>query len=95
MASACLLRIQLHFPGCRSLKEKRQRLKGLRSRLGQAANLAVCESGHQNAHQRSEWSIIAIATESAAVDRSLTRAERLLEQTLDAQLAGAQRQWLC
>lgn len=95
MASACLLRIQLHFPGCRSLKEKRQRLRGLRSRLGQTANLAVCESGHQNAHQRSEWSIIAIATESAAVDRTLTQAERLLEQTLDAQLTGAQRQWLC
>ena len=95
MASACLLRIQLHFTGCRSLKEKRRRLKGLRSRLGKTANLALCESGHQDAHQRSEWSLIAIATESAAVDRTLTQAERLLEETLDAQLLGAQREWLC
>ena len=63
--------------------------------LGKTANLALCESGHQDAHQRSEWSIIAIATESAAVDRTLTQAERLLEETLDAQLLGAQREWLC
>ncbi len=95
MAKACLLRLQLHFGGCRSLKEKRRRLRGLRDRLGQAANLAVCESGQQDAHQRSEWSIIAIATDAGGVDRILAEAERLVEQFLDAQLVGAQREWLC
>lgn len=95
MAKACLLRLRLHFDGCRSLKEKRRRLRGLRDRLGQAANVAVCESGHQNDHQRSEWSIIAIATDAGGVDRTLAEAERLVEQSLDAQLFGAQREWLC
>ena len=95
MAKACLLRLQLHFGGCRSLKEKRRRLRGLRDRLGQAANVAVCESGHQDAHQRSEWSVIAIATNAGGVDRTLAEAERLVEQSLDAQLIGTEREWLC
>ncbi len=95
MAKACLLRINLHLSGCRSLKEKRRRLKGLRDRLGRATNLAVCESRHQDTHQLSEWSIIAIASEAAAVDRTLMAAERLLQGILDAQLIGTEREWLC
>lgn len=95
MAKVCLLRLQLHFDGCRSLKEKRRRLRGLRDRLGQAANVAVCESGHQDAHQRSEWCLVAIATDVGGVDRTLAGAERLVEQSVDAQLIGAQREWLC
>ena len=95
MPKACLLRIDLHFSGCRSLKEKRQRLRGLRDRLGQASNVAVCESGRQNAHQRSEWSIIALAADAVVVERILADAERLVERSLDAQLVGAEREWLC
>ncbi len=94
MAKACLLRIDLHFGGCRSLKEKRQRLKGIGARLGQAANVAVCESAHQDSHQRSQWSILAIATDAAVVEKTLAEAERRLEQAIDGQLLGAEREWL-
>ena len=95
VAKACLLRIELRFDGCRSLKEKRRRLRGLRERLGQATNVAVCESGHQNAHQRSQWSIIAAAADALVVEKVLADAERLVERSLDAQLIGAEREWLC
>ncbi len=95
MAKACLLRIDLHFGGCRSLKEKRRRLKGIGTRLGQMANVAICESAHQNAHQRSQWSIVAIAADTVVVEKTLTEAERRLEEAVDAQLIGARREWLC
>ena len=86
VAKACLLRIDLHFGGCRSLKEKRRRLKGIGARLGQVANVAVCESAYQDSHQRSQWSIVAIAADAVVVDQTLTEAERRLEQAIDAQL---------
>ena len=95
MAKACLLRIDLHFGGCRSLKEKRRRLKGIGARLGQMANVAVCESGHQDTHQRSQWSIVAIAADAVVVEKTLTEVERRLEESIDGQLIGVRREWLC
>ena len=69
---ACRLTIDFHLGGCRSLKEKRQRLKGLRDRFGRAVNVAVCESDHQDAHQRSQWSFIASAADVGVVERLAT-----------------------
>jgi len=94
MLKACLLRMQLYFSGCRSLKEKRRRVKGLRARIGRAVNVAVCESDHQDAHQRSEWSVIAAAADAVVVERILADVERTVEYSVDAELVGAQREWL-
>ena len=38
-----LLTIHLHFPGCKSLKEKRGRLKSLLARLHRQFNISVAE----------------------------------------------------
>lgn len=95
MAKACLLRIDLHLDGCRSLKEKRRRLRGLGDRLGQASNVAVCESGRQNHHRHSQWCIVALAANAVVVEKILADAERLVERSLDARLIGVEREWLC
>jgi len=86
--------IDFHLGGCRSLKEKRQRLKGLRDRFGRAVNVAVCESNHQDAHQRSQWSFIASASDVGVVDRTLAELERNIQFTVDAELVNVQREWL-
>ena len=94
MVKACLLRVDLHFGGCRSLKEKRKRLKGLRERLGRATNVAVCESGGQDAHRRSEWSIIVAAADVVVVERTLAEVERAVQLSVDGALLGVRREWL-
>ncbi|MEE4283615.1 MAG: DUF503 family protein [Pseudomonadales bacterium] len=43
MNIACLT-IVFHLHGCQSLKDKRQRLAGLRDRFGKQTQVAVCES---------------------------------------------------
>ena len=91
---ACRLTIDFHLGGCRSLKEKRQRLKGLRDRFGRAVNVAVCESDHQDAHQRSQWSFIASAADVGVVERTLAEVERTIQFTVDAELVNVQREWL-
>ncbi|MFK7916113.1 MAG: DUF503 family protein, partial [Pseudomonadales bacterium] len=39
------LQVRFVLHGCRSLKDKRKRLRGLRDRFGKQTGLAVCESG--------------------------------------------------
>jgi uncharacterized protein len=92
--SIAAMKIDFYLAGCRSLKEKRQRLNGLRERYGRAPNVAVCESGHQDLLQRAQWTFVAAAASRDVVDRTLTDIERNLQGTVDAELVEVQREWL-
>ena len=94
MLRCCLLQFDLYFAGSRSLKEKRRRLKGIKDRLGRTANVAICESGHQDSHLRSQWSVIAAAADAVVVERMLADAERTVQMAVDAELVGVHREWL-
>jgi hypothetical protein len=89
-----MLKIDFYLSGCRSLKEKRQRLNGVRERYGRATNVAVCESGHQDLLQRAQWTFIAASASRNVVDRALTDIERNLQGTVDAELVEVWREWL-
>ena len=89
-----LLTVDFHLGGCRSLKEKRQRLKGLRDRFGRAPNVAVCESDFQDTHQRAQWSFIAVAASGDVVEKTLSEILQNIESSVDAQLVGVQQETL-
>lgn len=88
------MRIEFHLSGCRSLKDKRQRLKGMRERFGRAANVAVCESQHQDSLQRAQWSFVAAASSADVVEQTLGEIERNVQMSVDAELVEVQREWL-
>jgi uncharacterized protein YlxP (DUF503 family) len=46
-----VLTLEIHLPGCSSLKEKRSRLKPLLAALHKNFNLSAAEIEHQDAHQ--------------------------------------------
>jgi len=92
--NVALLRIDFHLSGCRSLKDKRQRLKGIRDRFGRAANVAVCESRHQDSLQRAQWSFVAAASSADVVDQTLGDIERNLQMSVDAEVVEVWREWL-
>ena len=79
-----LMEIEFYLEGCRSLKEKRGRLAGLRERYGRLANVAVCESGFQDSHQKSLWSFAAIAVDDKGISRTLNEIENTVESHIDA-----------
>jgi uncharacterized protein len=87
-----LLRVSLVLPGCRSLKEKRQRLGGLRERFGRQVNVAVCESNFQDIHDRAEWSFVAAALTSRLLEQTLSEIEQRIVETVDANVAGFVRE---
>lgn len=86
-----VLGLDFHLPGCTSLKEKRSRLQRLRDKFGRAPNLAVCESDHQDAHQRARWSIVAVAASPKVVEQALGEVETWAQERLDATLIRVER----
>ncbi|MCK4538750.1 MAG: DUF503 domain-containing protein [Candidatus Krumholzibacteria bacterium] len=79
MLVACL-RIQLHLPGCKSLKEKRFVLNSLKDRLRSRFNLALCETDYQDKWQRSALAIVTIAGSRKGVDKSVQAIVTFLER---------------
>ncbi len=92
--NAGLLSVSFHLGGCRSLKEKRQRLSGIRDRYGRPANVAVCESDFQDSHQRAQWTFIATASSASIVEQALADIVRNLELSVDAELIDVHRERL-
>ncbi len=92
--SIAVLTVDFYLGGCRSLKEKRQRMNGIRERYGRAHNVAVCESDYQDLLQRSQWTFVAASSSRDVVDRALTDIERNLQGSVDAQLVDVHREWL-
>lgn len=86
-----MLTLTFHLPGCRSLKEKRRRLGGLRDRIGRNTGVAVCESGLQDLHQQAEWTFVAVGQNSGLVERTLTDIEQRVELNGDAHLIDVSR----
>ena len=92
--NVCLLTVDFRLGGCRSLKEKRQRLKGLRERFGKTTNVAVCESGFQDVLQRAQWSFVAAAASGDVAERVLSEILQTIQFSVDAELIGVQRESL-
>lgn len=87
-----VLALDFQLAGCRSLKEKRRRLARLRDKFGHVANLAVCESGHQDSHQRARWTVVAVSSEMRVVEQSLTSVERWVAESVDATIVDVGRE---
>lgn len=85
------LRFMLH--GCRSLKEKRQRLSGLRDRFGKSVTVAVCESAYQDSHQHAEWTFVAVGQTVKLVDQMLGEIEQKVYDYTDAAVIDVAREY--
>jgi uncharacterized protein YlxP (DUF503 family) len=66
-----LLTIQLSIPGCRSLKEKRSRLKPLLTRLHREFNISVSEIEHHDVWQSTTIGCALVTTDRGHTHRSL------------------------
>ncbi len=69
------LRVYLHLPECRSLKDKRRILNSLKNKIRQSFNVGVCELGFNQTHQQTLLGIVCIGN-------SRTQVERLLDSVI-------------
>lgn len=89
-----LLTLSFSLPGCRSLKEKRQRMGGIHSRYGSNPAVAVCESGLRERPDASEWSLVVTGLTGQEVDTLCSEIIDRIERTVEARISDVHRQRL-
>jgi uncharacterized protein YlxP (DUF503 family) len=90
---ACLT-IVFHLYGCSSLKDKRQRLAGLRDRFGKQTQVAVCESADADSLSRAQWSFVATAGAKKVIEKIFADIETYVTSSVDAEVVDIRVQWL-
>jgi len=66
-----LLTLDLHFPGARSLKDKRQALRSLETRIRNRFNVSIAEVEHQDLWQRARLAIVTVNTDHTPLESTL------------------------
>lgn len=74
-----LCRIDLFLPESRSLKAKRQVIKGLKDRIRSRFNVSVAEVEHQSLWQRATLGLAMVSEEKGYVDRTLQQVLNLVQ----------------
>lgn len=80
MISIGLLTLTLDIPGCRSLKEKRGRLKPLLARLHREFEVSAAEIDHLDAWQSSILACTLVSNEADHTRRALQQVARWVEE---------------
>ncbi|MGI0118533.1 DUF503 family protein [Zooshikella sp. RANM57] len=88
-----LIVFSLQLPGCRSLKEKRQRMIGFKDKFGKLANVAVTESNYHDSHDLAEWSIVIIAKDKQTIHRIESQVENGLT-CMDVVITDVKSDWI-
>ena len=66
-----LLTLDLHFPGARSLKDKRQVLRSLEQRIRNRFNVSIAEVEHQDLWQRARIAVVSVNTDHSHLESTL------------------------
>ena len=67
-----LLTLELHFPGARSLKDKRQALRSLEQRVRNRHNVSLAEVAHQYLWQRATLAVVGVNTDPVHLEATLS-----------------------
>jgi uncharacterized protein len=73
-----ILSAELHFPGSRSLKDKRMHLRSLKAQLQNRVGASIAEVDHHDVWQRARVTLACVAREHRDAERLLDEAERYL-----------------
>ena len=68
-----LLTLDLHFPGARSLKDKRQALRSLETSIRNRFNVSMAEVEHQDLWQRARVAVVTVNTDHGHLESTLQR----------------------
>ncbi|MBI1796758.1 MAG: DUF503 domain-containing protein [Candidatus Eisenbacteria bacterium] len=81
-----IVRIELHLPAARSLKDKRSVVKSLKERIRQRVQASVAEVDHQDLWQRAALGVAVVSGEKRQIDEKLQAVRSLVLSTHEAEL---------
>lgn len=85
-----IVRIELHLPASRSLKDKRQVVRSLKDRIRERVQAAVAEVDHQDLWQRAALGVAVVAGDGGQVRERLQAVRSLVDHVFEAQLTDWQ-----
>ncbi|MEH6638569.1 MAG: DUF503 domain-containing protein [Porticoccaceae bacterium] len=88
------LTLDFHLPACRSLKEKRRRLNGLKDKFGSNPNIAVSESGFHDMHDRARWSFVIVGENSRIIDAQKEQIQEYANSMIDGFVTHCDAEYL-
>jgi uncharacterized protein YlxP (DUF503 family) len=74
------LTIELHIPGCQSLKQKRSRLKPLLARLHKEFNISAAEIAGNDSHTLAVIACVMVSNDHKHVQRALDKIPAWIER---------------
>jgi uncharacterized protein YlxP (DUF503 family) len=89
-----LLTLDLHFPGARSLKDKRQALRSLETKIKNRHNVSVAEVEHQDLWQRARLAVVGVNTDHAHLETTLQHVAGEAGSARDILLVDSQVEFL-
>ncbi|MDN3556935.1 DUF503 domain-containing protein [Halomonas maura] len=89
-----ILTLRISLPGCASLKEKRQRMRGMHQRYGRNPAVAVCESAERERLETSEWTFAVVGQTVPEVESLCSEIEDRVQRTVDGRVMDASREML-
>ena len=89
-----LLTLDLHFPGARSLKDKRQALRSLETRLRNKFNVSVAEVEHQDLWQRAKLAVVSVNTDHGHLESTLSHVAGEAHHSRDIEVLDTQTEIL-
>jgi uncharacterized protein YlxP (DUF503 family) len=85
-----LLTVDLHLPGARSLKDKRQVLRSIESRVRGRFNVSIAEVEYQDLWQRARLAVVSVNTDAERLEATLRSVLGEAEHARDAQVTDSQ-----
>lgn len=78
-----LCRVELHFSGARSLKDKRRLLRRVSERAHARWRISVAEVDHQDLHQRATLGLAAVSGDRGDLERLMHALRGLFDEQID------------
>ncbi|HEX9746717.1 MAG TPA: DUF503 domain-containing protein [bacterium] len=88
-----LLSLDLHLPGCDTLKEKRHRLKGVIERVRTKFNVSISEVGHQDLHQSAGIAVAMVNAERALIEKVFEKVEGFFANGNGLEITSQSIEW--
>lgn len=89
-----LLTLDLHLPGARSLKDKRQILRSLEQRVRGRFNVAIAEVEHQDLWQRARLAVVSVNSDQGHLESTLAAVESEAYGTRGAEVLSSEMEFL-
>jgi len=81
-----ILKVELHIPGVRSLKEKRYILKSLKSKISNKFNISIAEVDHHDLWQRCTLGLSKVDSDIKDIEKTFAHIDNFINNDFRVQI---------